>query len=333
MVFTASRKINIESGTTFITRGNKMGRNFDSLMLGSIELFCKTAELESFTAAATQTGVTQAAVSRSVSRLEARLGVQLFVRSTRSVRLTDRGRAYYEQCRQALGQLVEAERELTGEQMVAAGLVRISLPTSYGHFRVLPILSRFRQKYPQVRLEIQLTNQNADLVADNIDLAIRARNPPDSGLIARPLEDGELVVVGSPAYLKRKGTPKTLDDLQRHECVQFERPLTGQPMPWLMRVDGKEVDVATSGSACITDDVLGLATVARGGMGLVQTYRFIVAEDLAKGTLVEVLRGFGGTSRPFTMLYAANRHMPHRVRVLVEFLLDNLRKAKASGRR
>jgi DNA-binding transcriptional LysR family regulator len=304
-----------------------MSRHFDSLMLGSIELFCKTAELQSFTAAAAQAGVTQAAVSRSVSRLEERLGVQLFVRSTRSVRLTDRGRAYYEQCRQALGQLVEAERELTGEQMVAAGLVRISLPTSYGHFRVLPILSRFRQKYPQVRLEIQLTNQNADLVADGIDLAIRARNPPDSGLIARPLEDGELVIVGSPGYLKRKGTPKTLDDLQRHECIQFERPLTGQPMPWIVRVDGAAIDLPTTGSVCITDDVVGLATAARGGMGLIQTYRFIVADDLAKGTLVEVLPAFGGASRPFTLLYAANRHMPYRLRVLVEFLLENLRVA------
>ena len=302
-----------------------MPRNFDSLMLGSIELFCKTAELESFTAAAAETGVTQAAVSRSVSRLEARLGVQLFVRSTRKVRLTDRGRAYYEQCRLALGQLVEAERELTGEQMVAAGLVRISLPTSYGHFRVLPILARFRQKYPQVRLEIQLTNQNADLVADSVDLAIRARNPPDSGLIARPLEDGELVVVASPAYLRRKGTPKTPDDLKRHECIQFERPTTGQPMPWVLRLDGEMTDVHTNGSVCITDDVLGLATAARGGMGLIQTYRFIVADDLAKGALVEVLRQFGGASRPFTLLYAANRHMPHRVRVLVEFLLENLR--------
>jgi len=305
-----------------------MPRNFDSLMLGSIELFCKTAELQSFTAAAAETGVTQAAVSRSVSRLEERLGVQLFVRSTRSVRLTERGRAYYEQCRQALGQLVEAERELTGEQQVAAGLVRISLPTSYGHYRVLPILAKFRQKYPQVRLEIQLTNQNADLIADGIDLAIRARNPPDSGLIARPIEDGELVVVASPSYLKRKGMPKSPDDLARHECLQFERPLTGQPMPWQFRIDGEEHSIVTPGSVCITDDVLGLTTAARGGMGLAQTYRFIVAEDLAKGTLVEVLRAFGGASRPFTLLYAANRHMPHRLRVLVEFLVDNLRKTK-----
>jgi DNA-binding transcriptional LysR family regulator len=302
-----------------------MTRNFDSLMLGSIELFCKTAELESFTAAAAQAGVTQAAVSRSVSRLEARLGVQLFVRSTRSVRLTDRGRAYYEQCRQALGQLAEAERELTGEQMIATGLVRISLPTSYGHYRVLPILSAFKQRYPQVRLEIQLSNQNADLVTDGVDLAIRARNPPDSGLVARKIEDAELVVVASPSYLKRKGTPKEPDDLQRHECLQFEMPRTGQTMPWLFRMDGEDLDVDTSGTVCITDDVLGLATAARGGIGLTQTYRFIVSDDLARGRLVEVLQKYGGASRPFSILYPANRHMPQRVRVLVEFLLENLR--------
>ena len=305
-----------------------MARNFDSLMLGSIELFCTTAELASFTAAAAQAGVTQAAVSRSVSRLETRLGVQLFVRSTRSVRLTDRGRTYYEQCRQALGQLTEAERALTGEQTIATGLVRVSLPTSYGHYRVLPILSEFKLKYPQVRLELQLTNQNADLVADDVDLAIRARNPADSGLVARKLEDAELVVVGSPAYLKRMGTPHALDDLRKHECIQFERPRTGQPMPWLLRVDGKEVDVDTVGAVCITDDVLGLATAARGGIGLAQTYRFIVNDDLEKGTLVEVMHGFGGTSRPFTLLYAANRHMPQRMRVLVEFLLEQLREQR-----
>ena len=309
-----------------------MSRNFDSLMLGSIELFCKTAELASFTAAAQQAGVTQAAVSRSVSRLEARLGVQLFVRSTRSVRLTDRGRAYYEQCRQALGQLAEAERELTGEQAVATGLVRMSLPTSYGHYRVLPILGKFRQAYPQVRLEIQLTNQNADLVADGVDLAIRASNPPDSGLVARKLEDAELVIVGAPAYLKRNGTPKSPDDLKRHECIQFERPRTGQPMPWLLRVDDDAVEVDTTGSVCITDDVLGLANAARSGIGLAQTYRFIVRDDIDKGSLVEVMRAFGGTSRPFNILYPANRHMPLRVRVLVEFLLERLRGTSSAAR-
>lgn len=302
-----------------------MTRTFDTQMLGSIELFCRTAELQSFTKAGVQAGVTQAAVSRSVSRLEARLGVQLFVRSTRSVRLTERGRAYYDQCRQALGQLAEAERELTGEQAFASGVVRMSLPTSYGHFRVLPILGQFRLAYPEIRLEIQLTNQNADLFADGIDLAIRARNVPDSGLIARKLEDAELVIVASGAYLASRGAPTSLDDLARHDCIEFERPRTGQVMPWLFRQDNQDVEVTTAGAVCITDDVLGLATAARAGLGLAQTYRFIVSEDLANGRLVEVMKQYGGASRPLSILYPSQRHMPHRVRVFVEFLLEKLR--------
>lgn len=302
-----------------------MGRHFDGQMLGSIELFCRTAELKSFTAAAAQAGVTQAAVSRSISRLEGRLGVQLFVRSTRSVRLTERGQSYYEQCRQALGQLIDAERELTGHQAVVAGLIRMSLPTSYGHLRVLPLLAEFRRTYPQVRLEVQLTNRSADLVAEGIDLAVRARNPPDSGLVSRKLEDAELVVVGSPAYLKRHGTPANPTDLKQHECIQFERPLTGQVIPWALNVNGECIDVNTAGSLCITDDVLGLSTAARSGIGLAQTYRFIVEEDLNNGTLVEVMREFGGASRPFNILYPPHQHMPQRVRLLVEFLVNKLR--------
>ena len=241
------------------------------------------------------------------------------------MRLTERGQAYYQQCRQALGQLAEAEREVTGQQAVPTGLVRMSLPTTYGHFRVLPILAQFRRKYPQVRLEIQLTNQNADLVADGIDLAIRARTPPDSGMIARKLEDAELVVVATPSYLKRHGTPKTLDDLKQHDCIQFALPRTGQAIPWLLRKDGVDVEVDTAGAVCITDDVLGVATAAQAGVGLAQTYRFIVKEQLKNGNLVEVMRKFGGTSRPFNILYPAHRHMPQRVRVLVEFLLEKLR--------
>lgn len=303
-----------------------MARVFDIQMLGSIELFCKTAELGSFTAAAAQAGVTQSAVSRSVSRLESRLGVQLFVRSTRRVRLSERGRAYYTQCRQALGQLEEAERELKGLQTEAAGLVRISLPTSYGHYRVLPTLSAFRQLFPNVALEVQLTNQSADLIGDGIDLAIRARHLPNSGLIVRKLEDAALVIVGAPAYLDRRGEPRSPDELKGHDCIQFERPRTGQPVPWLLRVGERELALDTAGALCITDDILGLATAARAGVGLTQIYRFIVEDDLKNGRLREVMPEFAGTSRPFSLVYPANRHMPHEVRVLVDFLLERLRR-------
>lgn len=301
-----------------------MSRHFDDVMLGSIELFCLTAELQSFTAAATSAALTPAAVSRSVARLETRLGVQLFVRTTRRVRLTDGGRTYFEQCRQALGQLIEAEREIAGEQRLPSGIVRISLPTSYGHYRILPLLPAFREQYPAVEIEVQLSNRNVDFTAEGFDLAVRARTPPDSGLIARKLEDADLVLVASPKYLLRHGTPASLDALQQHDCIQFLLPSSGQTMPWLLRQQEREIELLTKGGLRCSDDILGPVTLARSGAGLLQTYRFIVEQDLLQGTLKEVLRQFGGASRPFSLLYPSNRHMPQRVRVLIDFLLLRL---------
>ena len=298
-----------------------MSRHFEDFKLGGIELFCKTAELSSFTAAANLAGLTPAAVSRSVSRLEQRLGVQLLVRTTRRVRLTVGGQAYFDRCRQALGELMEAEREATGDQRLPSGVVRISVPTSYGHYRILPLLPEFRQRFPDVMVDVQLTNRNVDLTAEAFDLAVRGRVPPDSGLIARKLEDAELVVVATPAYLRRNGKPTTLAALQNHDCIQFLYPRTGQPMPWLLRQDAHEFDYPTKGGICCSEDILGAVTLARHGAGLLQTYRFIVANDLEQGTLKEVMQPFGGTSRPFSLLYPANRHMPQRLRVLIDFLV------------
>src|SRR5246127_2715888 len=149
-----------------------MQRKFDDLLLGSIELFCQAAELGSFTLAANAASVTPAAVSRSVARLEERLGVRLFVRTTRQIRLTDAGRRYFEQCREALSQLADAEREVTGEQTTPAGVLRISMPTPYGHYRVLPLLPAFRERYPQVQVETHLSNRNIDFSDEGFDLAI-----------------------------------------------------------------------------------------------------------------------------------------------------------------
>lgn len=299
-----------------------MRRQFDDVLLGSIELFCLAAEEGSFTAAALSAGVTPAAVSRSVARLEERLGTRLFVRTTRSIRLTDGGRSYYEQCRQALTQLVEAEREVTGKQLDPSGTLRISLPTTYGHHRLLPLLPEFRRLYPKVQVEAHLSNRNIDFVAEGYDMAVRVRAQPDSTLIARPLEDARLAVVASPEYLARAGTPLTLDDLEQHDCIQFELPSSGRPITWLFNEDGKAREMLTSGGYLCSDDVLAGVTLAKHGAGLFQTYRFIVERELAEGSLVEVLQPFSGRSRPFTLLYPHSRHMPLRLRAFVNFIMD-----------
>ncbi|MEQ6438204.1 LysR family transcriptional regulator [Comamonas sp. w2-DMI] len=300
-----------------------MHRQFDDILLGSIELFCLAAEAGSFTAAANTAGVTPAAVSRSISRLEKRLGVRLFVRSTRSIRLTEGGKDYFEQCRAALNQLVEAERKVTGEQVEPSGTIRISAPTTYGHYRLLPLLPALREKFPLLRFEIQIGNRNIDFREENFDVAIRFRAQPDSTLVSRHLEDARLVVVASPAYLQRAGQPQTLEDLEQHECIQFDLPSSGRPIAWLFKEGGQERELlCEKGHYLCADDVLAGVSLARAGAGLFQTYRFVVEKELADGTLVEVLQAFAGRSRPVSLLYPHGRLLPSRVRVLVEFLVE-----------
>lgn len=301
-----------------------MKRIFDEKQFSGIELFCMAAELEGFTPAANAAGITPAAVSRSVARLENRLGVRLFVRTTRHIRLTDNGRQYYQQCRDALSRLEEAERQVTGEQIAPKGLLRISTPTPYGHYRILPLLPQFREIYPDVAVDVHVGNRNIDLVAENYDMVIRMRDPKDSSLIARKLEDAELVLVASPDYLKRYGTPTNLADLSKHECVQFELPSTGRKINWLFLDDGKLIELETSGSYSCSDDALAITTLAKQGAGLTQTYKFIVAQELQKGELIELMQQHGGTSRPVFLLFPHARYMSQRLRVFIDFLMAKL---------
>lgn len=299
-----------------------MKRHFDDIQLGSIELFCLAAEAGSFSAAALEAGVTPAAVSRSISRLEERLAVRLFVRTTRSIRLTEAGRAYFEQCRQALAQLIEAEREAMGKQSQAAGTLRLSLPTTYGHHRILPLLPLFRARHPDVKVDIHLSNRNIDFVSEGYDMAIRVRALPDSGLIARHLEDAALVVVATKSYLAAKGTPVTLEDLTLHDCIQFELPSSGRRIPWLFQDKDKELEILAQGGYCLSEDVLGGVTLAKNDAGLFQTYKFVVEKELQSGELVQVLTPYQGRSRPFTLLYPHNRHIPLRLRAFIDFLME-----------
>jgi DNA-binding transcriptional LysR family regulator len=301
-----------------------MQRQFDDLMLGSIELFCLAGELGGFTAAAAAAGVTPAAVSRSVARLEARLGVRLFVRTTRNIRLTDAGRVYLDQSRQALTQFADAERLATGAQARAAGRLRISVPTTYAHYRLLPLLPAFHREHPDVQLDLHISNRNIAFADDAFDLAIRVRAQADSSMIVRLLEDAALVVVASPAYMEHRRSPATLADLAALECIQFDLPSSGRRIPWLFRVGGEDVEFEAESAFTVGEDVLGGVTLARAGAGVFQTYRFIVEKDLADGTLVEVLPELAGRSRPFNLLYPHSRFLPLRVRVFVDFLVGQV---------
>lgn len=298
-----------------------MSRSFDPVQLGSIEMFCKAAELQGFTAAAQALGVSAAAVSRSVGRLEERLGAKLFTRTTRLMRLTEEGRAYFEQCRQALAQIENAERAINGRQAEPSGLLRISMPTTYGHYRVLPALPRFMAQYPKVKVELDLSNRNIDFVEDGYDLTIRGGAPTDSRLVARKLEEASFGIFAAPQYLARRGTPQTPEQLQDHDCIEFVMPSTGRGRTWLFCHAGHEIDMAVPSRVSLQGDLLGCLSYAVGGGGLLQAYHFVARGHVESGSLVEVLQPYRGRSRPFSILYPHNRHLSAKVRAFVDFLL------------
>jgi DNA-binding transcriptional LysR family regulator len=297
--------------------------DIQATQLSTIALFCKAAELGSFTQAAQALGLTPAAVSRGVGRLEERLGSKLFRRTTRSMQLTDDGRLYFEQCRAALAQIDDAELAITGQQREPRGLLRISVPSTYAHYRLLPRLPAFRELYPHIELEINISNRNIDFVEEGYDIAIRLGEPPDSRLVARKLEDARVGVYASPAYLKRCGAPLSLEDLssKSHSLLPFILPSTGRVMPWLLTHQGQALEWLPKSQVRVSEDPMGSISLARAGMGLVQTFEWIGRAHADE--LQEVLMSFADRSKPFYILYPQNRQLSARVRVLVDFLVNS----------
>lgn len=299
------------------------------MSLRPVEVFVAAVEAGNFTRAAARLGLTPAAVSRAIARHEHALGVPLFRRTTRQVQLTDDGRGYYERCREALALIEDGERRLTGRQHSPRGRVRVSAPTTYGHHRLLPLLARFAPAHPDIALELDISNRNVDFVAEGFDLAIRAGELDDSELIAHRLEDAGVGVFGAPAYLAARGTPRRLEDLERHTLIGFVRPSSGRVMPWhFRRRDGQQVALTPGDALRCAGDFLACVSLARGGGGLTQSLRFLVADDVASGALVEVLGGFAGGARPFTLLQPPRRTPTTAVRAVVDAIL-----ADAAGRR
>jgi len=297
----------------------------DTMQLGSIEQFCKAAELGSFTAAAEFFGLTPAAVSRSISRLELRLGVRLFSRTTRSIKVTNEGQLFWKECQLALEQIAEAERAITGAQSVPSGLLRISVSTAYGTHRLLPLMPRFTEAYPQIEIELSISDKIVDFVEEGFDIAIRLGIQRDSRLVAYKLEDALLGVFATPDYLEKMGAPRSLDDLETHDCIQFISPNTGRPMNWLFKgAKGEEIEYPVRSRMRVLNDALGCVAWVNAGGGLYQTYSFATAAAVKRGDLVEVLRDHGGRSRPFSILYPQNRHLSAKVRAFVDFLRSTL---------
>ena len=295
-----------------------MGRRFDHL--GDVEVFLSVVDHGSLSAAAVSLSTTASVVSRAIARLEKRLGSQLLRRTTRSLGLTDAGRLYLEQARSAFSMIDNAERAMLGQAASVSGRVRLSVPTTYAHYRLPPLLQAFAQQHPQVQVELNITNRNVDLVAEGFDLAIRLGPLPDSGLVARRLEDAALCLVAAPGYLRRAGMPQSLPDLAQHSCIAFVMPSTGRTFPWSFREGGEDVDWTPGAGIEVSDDVLGVVSLAAHGMGVCQSYDFIVRERILRGELVELLPQLAGRTRAFSLIYAPHRALSGAARALIDVL-------------
>lgn len=293
-----------------------MPRQFD--YLGDVEAFLAVMDHGTISAAAVALGTTPSVLSRAVARLEARLGVQLMRRTTRRISVTEAGLAYLEQARGAFGLLAEAERAAQGQGDELSGTVRLSVPTTYAHYRLPGLLQPFMERHPKVMIELSIANRNVDLVSEGYDMAIRLGELPDSGLAARKLEDARLCLVAAPAYLARAGTPRSIADLAAHACLPFVMPSTGKLAPWLLRGDGRDIDWVPPARMRVTDDVLGVVSLAQQGLGICQTYEFIAEERLARGELVALLPANSGRVRAFSLIYPPHRSLPAACRALID---------------
>ncbi|KHT47227.1 LysR family transcriptional regulator [Vibrio sinaloensis] len=280
--------------------------------------FVGVAETQSFTAAAKKLDTSVAQVSRRVSSLEERLAVKLFNRTTRRVSLTEAGQLYYQQCKQLVEGLELAELVVTQMQSTPKGLLKVTAPVTYGEQQLAPLLHQFLEKYPQVDLDLNLTNQKLDLIEMGVDVAIRLGRLQDSSLVAKRLSSRQLYVCASKEYLDRFGEPHTLSELSNHQC------LVGSVDYWRFKDSKGEKSIRVSGRIHCNSG-FSLLDAAICGLGLVQLPDYYVQSALDTGSLIEVLSDYRDEREGIWALYPQNRNLSPKVRLLIDFLAEKLK--------
>lgn len=289
--------------------------------LDAMQLFVRVAELGSFAGAAQQLGVARSVVTRQIAGLEAHLGVKLMARSTRRLTLTSAGTAYLEKCRVILNLVEAAEIGVAEERQTPRGNIRISLPLSFGLKRLAPLLLDFSQRYPEVALDMDYSDRRVNLIEEGIDLSIRVTRRLDAGDVARRIGTSRMRVLASPDYLSRHGQPAHPAELAHHVCLGYTN--AGAATTWQFVVDGQlENFPIRSRINANNGDVLTEA--AAQGLGIACQPDFITGSFIAAGRVVEILVDYPGPELGIYAMLPSNRHIPHRVRVLMDFLAARL---------
>jgi DNA-binding transcriptional LysR family regulator len=285
--------------------------------------FVRTVDTGSFASAARLIGASPSAVSKSVARLERRLGVRLLQRSTRTLSPTAEGAAYYERVAPHLRAIEEADDIVQVPENVR-GTLRVTAPSTFGRPLIAAWAGSFLDRYPDIKLELSVTDRRVDLIRESFDVAVRIGELQDTSLIGRSLGVLRYVLAASPGYLDRRGTPRSIDDLKQHACLRYLR--AGRPFPFTF-ADGTRI---VPEGPFDTDDAQYLIEAALEGAGITRFMRMAIQDDLANGRLRIVLPEIPMVSEPFHVLHPFGRQLPLRVRLFVDFLVEAV--AGLSGR-
>lgn len=281
--------------------------------------FAQVVKAKSFSAAARDLDVSKSRVSKSVARLEAALGVRLLQRSTRRLSLTEVGEAYFEHCDRIAEELALADNTISRLHLEPRGKLKISATVAFGTLHVAPALPEFMAQYPDISVDMTITDRTVDLVEERYDLALCITSEPELNLVARCLAPIRRIICGSPAYLDRQGIPATPQELVQHNCLDYTY-MNSQGV-WHLQGPEGGVSIPVSGSLRINDDE-ALSQAVLGGLGLALLPTFIVGKELQAGRLREVLPGYVPVELSLYATHLPNRHLPLKVRAFIDFLLN-----------
>ncbi len=291
--------------------------------------FRNVVEAGGFSAAARRLGLSKAAVSKQIAELEAHFGTALLHRTTRRLNATEAGRRYFEHCVRLLDELAEVEAELRHSQAEPSGQLRISAPVNFGNTLLGPVVCELTRRYPRLELQFDLSDRFVDLIEEGFDAALRIRtNLPDSSLMARRLCSITRSVCAAPSYLKRKGLPKTPEDLKRHDCLIYT--LSTSPRDWQFKAGNKAVTVRVNGMVQSNNGQFLMAPLLA-GQGIACLPDFAVGDAIRRGKLKRVLTDYPVENHDLYVVFPANRHQSPKLRAFMEVAARHLRGALERG--
>lgn len=287
--------------------------------VSEMQVFVRVVQVGSFSAAARSLDLTPSAISKQIGRLEDRLRTRLFNRTTRRLNLTEAGTGFYERCRQILSDIEEAEQAVVDLRSTPRGTLKLALPSAFGRLHVAPILAAYLQRYPEMRIDLNLNDRLIDILAEGMDLAVRIGDLSDSSLIARRLAPNRRVVCGAPAYFARRPVPEKPEDLLDHNCLVYTYRASRNDWHF-SGSDGKETIQVAGNLEANSAEALHAAVLSGVGIGLLPMW--LIGTDLKAGRIIEVLGSYHFPDSAVYAVYPPGRHLSPKVRSFVDYLAE-----------